>query len=464
MILMNVFLPRFLILEGLLLFHLLAFPRGSMACKRQVNQVRQYFDSSDEANKTDIDGENVSQDLPAGPVCKIDLNQHTGKRVNLPLFYSASKNAFLLSHPGESEPRTERWLSIDQGDVIVTCPGAKVKPNGQKSSSVKCLQESKFDLDGKTLTFDDLRCSRSIQETVKKTEQACGPSSGNGKLTAIGWTVTEDLFVPQITLCHDYANAHTYYENHTIHGTAIEGKNVEAKRPSYFKEGKGLYDDTAADNAYKIKNQKATLKSLLGSEKGSEIFNSRTSYMAKGHLAPDADFIFKEWQDATYYFINVAPQWQAFNNGNWKAVEQSVRSYAHTAKTDIQVFTGTLGVLTLPADNGKAVKLYIAKEIGQDEFNHIPVPEFFWKIVYNPSVDEAIVFVGLNNPHLQGDPKVEAQICPDVCASAKWFLFYKDKVDKGFSYCCSYQDFKGVIDWIPDLGDPKLLENIVIPY
>lgn len=51
-------------------------------------------------------------------------------------------------------------------------------------------------------------------------------------------------------------------------------------------------------------------------------------YMAKGHLAPDAAFIYDAEQDATYYFANVAPQYQPFNNGNWKAMEGAIRDYA----------------------------------------------------------------------------------------------------------------------------------------
>ena len=55
------------------------------------------------------------------------------------------------------------------------------------------------------------------------------------------------------------------------------------------------------------------MKTLLGitsldDEPIIQTSSSRTNYFAKGHLAPDAAFVYNVLQDATYYFINVAPQ------------------------------------------------------------------------------------------------------------------------------------------------------------
>ena len=154
------------------------------------------------------------------------------------------------------------------------------------------------------------------------------------------------------------------------------------------------------------------------------------SFLAKGHLAPDADFVYKEWQDATYYFANAAPQWQPFNNGNWKAVESEVRHYAEEVGRDVEVITGTLGQLAYQSqeeDGGasKRVKLSIARRGRERLPSALPVPEFYWKVLHDPAAGAAVVFVGLNDPHFEGDPEVEAQICPDRCVEGRWFFFHR---------------------------------------
>ena len=56
--------------------------------------------------------------------------------------------------------------------------------------------------------------------------------------------------------------------------------------------------------------------------------NKGSNFLARGHLSPDAAFIEGPEQDATYYFFNVAPQFQSFNNLNWKQLETFTREMA----------------------------------------------------------------------------------------------------------------------------------------
>ena len=87
-------------------------------------------------------------------------------------------------------------------------------------------------------------------------------------------------------------------------------------------------------SAYKKTKQTATIKKLLGTNNklpdGTHIIDTDkgSNYLARGHLSPDAAFIEGAEQDATYYFFNVAPQFQSFNNRNWKQLESFTREMA----------------------------------------------------------------------------------------------------------------------------------------
>ena len=89
-------------------------------------------------------------------------------------------------------------------------------------------------------------------------------------------------------------------------------------------------------SAYKKTKQTATIKKLLGTNNnlldGTHIIDTDkgSNYLARGHLSPDAAFIEGAEQDATYYFFNVAPQFQSFNNRNWKQLESFTREMAET--------------------------------------------------------------------------------------------------------------------------------------
>ena len=88
-------------------------------------------------------------------------------------------------------------------------------------------------------------------------------------------------------------------------------------------------------SAYKKTKQTASIKKLLGTNKlpdGTHIIDADkgSNYLARGHLSPDAAFIEGAEQDATYYFFNVAPQFQSFNNRNWKQLESFTREMAET--------------------------------------------------------------------------------------------------------------------------------------
>merc|ERR1712117_373370 len=98
------------------------------------------------------------------------------------------------------------------------------------------------------------------------------------------------------------------------------------------------------------KNQVKSIKELLGDNKlffadgddiDKPIFDTSSSsklFLARGHLSPDASFVYAFQQLATYYFINVAPQFQSFNAGNWVDLEDKARDVAIHKGKPLQVY------------------------------------------------------------------------------------------------------------------------------
>ncbi|MDK2413507.1 DNA/RNA non-specific endonuclease, partial [Aphanizomenon sp. 202] len=98
----------------------------------------------------------------------------------------------------------------------------------------------------------------------------------------------------------------------------------------------------------------------------------------------------------TYYYINAVPQWQAFNNGNWKYLEFATRDLAEAHGTDLTIYTGGWGVLTLDDINANPVEIYLGLT---ENKMVVPAPAVTWKVVYEESSSRAAAVVGVNNPH-----------------------------------------------------------------
>ena len=97
--------------------------------------------------------------------------------------------------------------------------------------------------------------------------------------------------------------------------------------------------------------------------------------LVQGHLSPDAGFIYNVEQDATYYFVNVAPQFQSFNNGNWKSLEINTRDLARALGRDVTVYSGTSGILTFPDTNNNQQQIFLYED------KYVPAPLYYWKVI-----------------------------------------------------------------------------------
>jgi len=104
----------------------------------------------------------------------------------------------------------------------------------------------------------------------------------------------------------------------------IVGRDTSNERPDFRPD---VYYPFDVNSYYSRDQQQDTLTEVLGDRGLAEDYveDSGDFFLSRGHLSPNADFVYYAMQDSTFYFVNVAPQWQVFNGGNWVAAENALR-------------------------------------------------------------------------------------------------------------------------------------------
>lgn len=159
------------------------------------------------------------------------------------------------------------------------------------------------------------------------------------------------------------------------------------------------------DDYYKKSNVSDIMDRIIGPLKRQNYFIGQ-SFIARGHLAAKTDFPFVAQQIATFYHLNVFPQFQAFNNLNWRALEESIRD--HDFGNAVFTYTEVEDVLQLPNATNINQPLYL---IGNYQF---PIPQRVYKHIITP--DHIFKFVGFNHPNINTNEFNHFyNYCPDQC-------------------------------------------------
>lgn len=211
-----------------------------------------------------------------------------------------------------------RTINLAEGqEVIISClgNGNLLQATGSQLNPATCTATSTLQLsDGTEFTYDQLGC-QSQNEEILVEEGTC--AGGPGTNIKNGWQFGND-FIPLFNMCHDEALALNYFSTNTVYGKSANADDKGNDRPS-FSQG-GYFPGLSVNTLYTQAEQTKTIGMILGSDAlaATYIRPNTEFYLARGHLAPDGDFIDAASQDASYYFMNTAPQFQVFNNGNWK--------------------------------------------------------------------------------------------------------------------------------------------------
>lgn len=213
---------------------------------------------------------------------------------------------------------TARIINLSEGQqVTVSClgNGNALTATGLQLNPATCVASSNLQLaDGTELSYSQLGCLVQNHEILVESGTC---ANGPGTFIRNGWDFGGE-FIPLFDMCHDEALALNYYSIDTVFGRSANADDKANDRPSFSQDV--YFPGLSVNTLYTQAEQTKTIAMIVGSDAlAAQYIKPNTEYyMSRGHLAPDGDFIDAGSQDASYYFMNTAPQFQTFNNGNWK--------------------------------------------------------------------------------------------------------------------------------------------------
>ncbi|KAK9880415.1 hypothetical protein WA026_010293 [Henosepilachna vigintioctopunctata] len=366
--------------------------------------------------------------------CEIPLKIHDQNLI----YASSEERKFLYSRDGDA-------IAVDRGQsVILGCPGSKLI-TGVAYSGAECLTETNFRIFQDNVDITSLSCADRSKVTARYTGNSC---ERNGIEIEIGFDFG-DFFIRQMRVCFDETEQSTLYSEHNL--TQYIENHEQTGKP-YFEEGnfykipnKKIYQ------LYSRKMQRETINKQLNLLPNSDdiIKNDSNFFLSRGHLAPRGDFYYGLQMNASFYYVNSAPQWAVINSESWNSLEMGIRLFAIHNQKDLQIFTGTYGKLNI-----YGINLFLYKD---NSIQAIPIPEIFWKVVFDPIAKMGIAFVGTNNPFLK---KQEVKVyCKDISSEISWIKLDNTNVTRGFVYGCDVNDLRNKISFIPQLDIKGILRN-----
>lgn len=339
--------------------------------------------------------------------------------------------------------------------IELNCPGGHITLSDDTTDSVSspatCVSGKKFKVGKKPISFDEITCSKYPKHVARYTGKSC---LSTYKEIEIGFPLDDGRFLKHIEICFDDNLQTTLYSKFNL-THAVGGNQINFPRPSFIEDKFYSLGKHKLNNLYTRYVQRIHINGLLGLPKEDYTYVDKTNdyYLARGHLTAKADMVYGSQQRFTFYFVNVAPQWQTLNAGNWVILEENVRDYAFSNKLDLIVYTGTHGITTLPhSETGEDTELFLYVDGSR---KGVPVPRLFWKIAYEPNTKAGIAFISINNPYTKNVSK--DIICEDICDKITWLTWKQKDIKSGYSYCCSVEEFRKAISTVPEFTVEKLL-------
>lgn len=168
----------------------------------------------------------------------------------------------------------------------------------------------------------------------------------------------------------------------------------------------------------------------------------------RGHLAPSADF---RWSASalseSYFYSNMSPQLPEFNREGWGELEDAIRGYMYrNPKTQLYVITGPILNDSLPR---------IERGV-----NKVAIPQYFWKVAYDPAKQRAIAFL-MPNAKITKPLGSYAITLGELEKKTGLQFFTKLSPDVKSKISNSYE----IKDWLPEknFSDVEVMDQELLP-
>lgn len=319
------------------------------------------------------------------------------------------------------------------------------------SINVACQTGTTFRYNNVNYTFKEFTC-RDWPTSTPRRRIGTARCFNNGIYVDVGFTVGA-RFIHTYTVCHDLMTEVNYFSQYSL-SPASDGHESGAKRPNWLQAD--FYPGKKVDNLYTRLVERRTIGDILNSQDQASIWIEQPPsdvFLSRGHLAANSDFISANEQRSTFYFINIAPQFQTFNGLNWAEVENSARRLASDRNISLDVWTGTVGVGQLKDSGNTYRDIFLAWPSRQ-----IAMPRLYYKILFHRTSNSGVVLIGINNPHLTvSEILANYIICKDVSQKIKYVSWQRTNLMRGYCYACEVNDFERVVPHIPGLHVANLL-------
>ncbi|XP_068625758.1 uncharacterized protein [Battus philenor] len=364
-----------------------------------------------------------------------------------------------FGHPSPVYIKNETYLApntptgaimISSSEMLrVGCTGNRnyvilgTNKTGINVMDVQCVNHKTFRAGGWLGEFKDIKCSSPASVEAEETTTYC---AGRHRLYRVGYQI-RNKFYTLYQACFDQGLQSTLYVQHELMPYSHFMQN-SVTRPQFL-EGK-LFNNIPMSKVYTIDNQRARFNAILGSNMD-QLYITKNQFLARGHLAARADFVLRAPQKASFHYINVNPQWMRGNGGDWAALEEALRRRVSRGGSSVNVITGTHGVSTLPDKFGHSRELYLHVDKNNNEV--VPVPLYYYKLVYDPRNKTAVAFVSINSSYYNNTTIDKLTFCNDICQSDSNLAWLSWRPNDGtHSFCCNYLEFVRTVHYLPRLN------------